>query len=134
MNTLSKLLIGSMLLIAVFFVVRTAAFTDSSAAAATAPQSTPAQRAKAAECGDALDKGHAAWHSMSQDGDVVTVEAGPMFSQVDYSAREAFTALTVCYYTQGRMDDAVKVVEFLDPYTHQSLGHWYKGVGLSFDR
>ena len=48
MNTLSKLLIGSMLLIAVFFVVRTAAFTDSSAAAATAPQSTPAQRAKAA--------------------------------------------------------------------------------------
>jgi len=105
-----------------------------STAVHTAPASTAEQKAKAVQCGKALSSGHAAWVDMEKDGDYVTVVATPEFLEAGYDTREAFTALTVCYYTDGRMDDTVKIVEFLDPHTHAPFGHWYKGMQLTFDR
>ena len=86
-------------------------------------------------------------YSISEHGDAYMVESHFLFTDrgkpvpldTTFIARAADmkprSYSAEGYASRGsEMDDAVKVVEFLDPYTHQSLGHWYKGVGLSFDR
>lgn len=134
-------LCGAFLLICVLAVFlgsnKPTASTNAATQASTpaAPQSTPEQKQKAAQCGKALSHaGRAVWLDMNQSGDYVSVVAAPGFEMADYDSRKAFTALVVCYYTDGRMDDTVKIVEFLDPHTHQPFGHWYKGLELTFDR
>ena len=105
------------------------------APAPTAPQSTPEQKLKAGQCEKSLRRaGRSVWLDMNQSGDYVSVVTAPGFEMADYDTRKAFTALVVCYYTDGRMDDTVKIVEFLDPHTHEPFGHWYKGLELTFDR
>jgi hypothetical protein len=96
--------------------------------------STAEQKAKGAKCGKTLSKGHTFWINMQQSGDYVVVLTSPDFHEMTYDNREAFTALVVCYYSEGRMDDTIKTVDFRDSYTRANFGYWDKGKGLKFDR
>lgn len=108
---------------------------DVSAQSIQPVQSTPEQKHKAEECGKLLSNTTpSVWGTMKLDGDLVDVVVGPAFEQMDYDTRLKFVSVTACYYTDGRMDDTVKTIEFLDPHTHQPIGHWYKGLELKFDR
>lgn len=111
------------------------AVENSSSAQIKPPVSTPEQKKKGENCGKLLSKlGREMWVDMHQNGDLVEVVTSPGFELASYDDRNRFTSVVVCYYTDGRMDEGVKAVEFMDPHTHAVFGHWYKGVELKFDR
>jgi len=99
------------------------------------PPATQEEKARARVCERTLDKiQRDLWMDMKQSGDIVTVITAPGFQRATYEDRKSFTALTVCYFDEGRANGTVSMIEFLDPYTHESFGHWYKGTELKFSR
>lgn len=92
-------------------------------------QSTPEQVAKAEACRKVLGKSQLLrlWES---DGTHVSVEVGRMFYASDFSSKVALNSLLLCVGTEGRMNDSIRSVEYLDYRSHEIVARWSLYAGL----
>ncbi|MGA7887608.1 MAG: hypothetical protein WCA44_17880 [Acidobacteriaceae bacterium] len=101
------------------------------ALAASAPVSTPAQLAKAAQCEKVLrNRGAGLWQHYQTAGDAMTVDVGPLWTGADFDTKEALNDLLRCVGTQGRMDNTVTFVDYLDNRTHHTVAEWTPDLSL----
>jgi hypothetical protein len=103
------------------------------APAAKLAQSTPAQLAAASKCEAALKHAHIYTYKWA-DGRA-TVEVGDTFYRASFDDKSALTAMVRCAATEGRLDDSLSSVEYLDWHTHQQVGRWnpYSGLKIGHD-
>lgn len=106
--------------------------TSVPAAAKTNVQSTPDQLAKAKQC-RAIIKSDSHIKQYEWTGNYMNAEIGPNFERANYGTREALNNLLLCIATDGRMDNSITYIDYLDWRTHQSVGHWSSSMGLEFE-
>lgn len=92
------------------------------AAAPPAITSTPEQAARGAECKAVLRKANIYHYSWS-DG-YATVEVGDAFYNSPFKQKVELNALVRCVATEGRMDQSLSIVDYVDWRSHQSVGRW----------
>ncbi len=97
----------------------------------TAPVSTPEQLAKAKKCKALLEKDRSGiWRHYQIDGSTVIVEVGPIFYAADFETKDALNGFMRCVATDGRMDNTVTFIDYLDQNTHRDAATWTPALGL----
>ena len=103
-----------------------------SSAAPIAPQSTPEQLAKAQKCKAFLSNDRSGIvHSYRVDGNSMIVEVGPIFYAADFDTKAAVNGFMRCVATDGRMDNTVNFIEYIDRGTHHEAAAWTPDLGLN---